>query len=322
MAAVTEVTQPSAAAHELPLWRRLGRKRSTQAALVLCALLIVLAVAGPYLTPYNPNVGGPDALAAPGGSHWMGTDQFGRDVLSRLLAGARVSVFIGVGAVAIGLIPGSLLGMVAGLRGGSWLDLVIMRVMDVILAFPVLVLAAVMSGLTVGQSVRFGPVRVSQVVIVLLVIGLVLVPVFARLARAEVLAAVQEEYMVAAKICGARFRTLLLRHLLPNIEAPLLIQAAFSLSIAIVAEAAISFLGLGVQPPQASWGNMLGDAQQELLLGTWWLLVFPTAAIAIATVGFNLLGDGLREALDPRAAAGRMEDQVLLARLGDSRPQP
>jgi len=170
--------------------------------------------------------------------------------------------------------------------------------------------------------VRFGPVKVNQVVIVLLVIGLVLVPVFARVARAQVLAAVQEEYMVAAKVCGTRFRALLLRHLLPNIQAPLLIQAAFSLSIAIVAEAAISFLGLGVQPPQASWGNMLGDAQQELLLGAWWLLVFPTAAIAAATVGFNLLGDGLREALDPRAAAGRLGAQPPpTAASGDVRPR-
>jgi ABC-type dipeptide/oligopeptide/nickel transport system permease subunit len=312
MAADTVTTSAPAAARADRLWRTLTSRWSIRVALALCTLLILLAIVGPALAPYNPNVGGPDTLAAPSGAHWMGTDQFGRDVLSRVLAGARVSVFVGVGAVVIGLVPGSLLGMIAGLRGGSWLDSVIMRAMDVILSFPVLVLAAVMSGLTVGQSVRLGPVHVSQVVVVLLVIGLVLVPVFARLTRGEVLAAMQEEYVTAAKVCGTRFWAMITRHLLPNIQGPLVIQAAFSVSIAIVAEAAISFLGLGVQPPQASWGNILGDAQQELLLGGWWLLAFPTVAIALATLGFNLLGDGLREALDPQARAHVRGDQVPL----------
>jgi peptide/nickel transport system permease protein len=190
--------------------------------------------------------------------------------------------------------------MVAGLRSGSVWDVLIMRGMDVVMAFPLLVLVAVLAGVLRSGSVSLGPLAVNSVAIVGLVLGVVFVPVFARVARASVLAEVGEDYVLAARSFGAGAGDVLFGNVLPNIQAPLVVQAAFSIGIAITLEAAVSFLGLGVQPPDASWGTMLGDARKYVILGAWWLVVFPSAAVALAVLSANLLGDALRDALDPR----------------------
>ncbi|HEX8968147.1 MAG TPA: ABC transporter permease, partial [Chloroflexota bacterium] len=241
-------------------------------------------------------------LKPPTPDHLMGTENFGRDVLSRFLYGTRVSIFVGLGAVVFAMTTGTLLGMTAGLRAGGVWDTLIMRGMDVVLAFPLLVLVTVLAGVLQTRTLQVGPLGLNSVAIVGLAIGVVSAPVFARVARASVLAEVREDYIMAAQSFGARSRDLLFGNLLPNIQAPLIVQAAFSLAIAIAAEAAVSFLGLGVQPPDSSWGNMLADARRFVILGAWWLVLFPAAAIAITVMCFNLLGDALRDALDPRLA--------------------
>ncbi len=268
------------------------------------ALLLFLATLGPALAPYDPAAISPQRLRPPSVEHWMGTENFGRDVLSRFLQGTRVSMFVSLGSVAMALVLGSLLGMLAGLAAGSAWDTLIMRGMDVILAFPLLVLVPVLAGVLGSRPIEVGPFLLSNMVIVGLAIGVVLVPVFARVARASVLAEAREDYIMAARSFGARPGDLLFGNLLPNVQAPLVVQAAFALAIAIAIEAAVSFLGLGVQPPDASWGTMLAEARRFVIAGAWWLVVFPSLGIALAVLSFNLLGDALRDALDPRAGSG------------------
>jgi peptide/nickel transport system permease protein len=266
------------------------------------ALLLGISILGPFVAPYDPAALSPSRLQPPSLQHLMGTENFGRDVLSRFLFGTRVSMFVGLGAVVIGLVAGTLLGMTAGLRAGSAWDTLIMRAMDVVLAFPLLVLVPVLAGIMQARTIQLGPIGLNSIAVVGLAIGVVSTPVFARVARGTVLAEVREDYILAARSFGARTRDLLFGNLLPNILASLIVQAAFSLAIAIAVEAAVSFLGLGVQPPDSSWGNMLADARRFVILGAWWLVAFPAAAIAIAVLSFNLLGDALRDALDPRTS--------------------
>ena len=275
-------------------------KWSLYVTIAIFGAFVVFAIIGPAIAPHAPNAGSADALAAPSASHLMGTDSAGRDVLSRMLIGARVSLIVGVVSVVIGGVVGSTLGMVAGMSRGV-IDGLVMRVMDGILAFPVIVLAAVVSGISIGHSsLSLGPVHLSQVFVLALVLALVLTPIFARIARGSVLSEMQADYVTAARACGVRRSVLLWKFLLPNIATPLLVQASFSVGLAIVAEAGISFLGLGIQPPQASWGNIIGDGQNSILLGAWWLVVFPGAAIAVVTVSCAILGEWCRELLDPR----------------------
>src|SRR5713226_2917304 len=263
-------------------------------------LLVLIALVGPVVAPYDPAALSSDRLRPPSSAHLMGTETFGRDVFSRFLFGTRVSMFVGLGAVALGLSGGALLGMLAGLRAGSTWDTLIMRGMDVVLAFPLLVLVPVLAGILQTRTIQIGPLGLNSIALVGLAIGLVSTPVFARVARASVLAEVREDYIMAARSFGASTRDLLVGNLWPNIQAPLIVQAAFSLAVAIAAEAAVSFLGLGVQPPDSSWGNMLADARRFVISGTWWLVVYPATGIALAVLSFNLLGDALRDALDPR----------------------
>jgi peptide/nickel transport system permease protein len=264
-------------------------------------VLLFISLVGPYLAPYDPAALSPLRLQPPSAEHLMGTENFGRDVLSRFLFGTRVSMFVGLGAVCLGFVLGTLLGMLAGLRAGKLWDTLIMRGMDVILSFPLLVLVPVLAGILMTRPIQVGPVALSTIAVVGLAIGTVNVPLFARVARASVLAEMREDYIMAAQSFGVRSRDLLFGNLLPNIQAPLIVQAAFSLAVAIALEAAVSFLGLGVQPPDSSWGNMLADARRFVILGAWWLVLFPSVAIAVAVFSFNLLGDALRDALDPRA---------------------
>jgi peptide/nickel transport system permease protein len=283
------------------LLRQLLRKRLSVVGLSGVVVLLAISLVGPYLAPYDPAALSPMRLQPPSAEHLMGTENFGRDVLSRFLFGTRVSMFVGLGAVCFGFVLGTLLGMLAGLRAGKLWDTLIMRGMDVILSFPLLVLVPVLAGILMTRPIQIGPLGFSAITVVGLAIGAVNVPLFARVARASVLAEMREDYIMAAQSFGARSRDLLFGNLLPNIQAPLIVQAAFSLAVAIAVEAAVSFLGLGVQPPDSSWGNMLADARRFVILGAWWLVVFPSAAIAVAVLSFNLLGDALRDALDPRA---------------------
>jgi peptide/nickel transport system permease protein len=256
------------------------------AVLVGCAVLVALLA--PLLSPFDPVAQIAKPLLAPGApEHLLGTDELGRDELSRLLAGTRLSLYVGVLAVAIALALGATSGIVAGFYGG-WLDNLLMRLMDVLFSLPAIVLAIAITSI-------LGPNLTNA----MLAVGIVYAPTFARIARAPTLSVVRLPYIEAARAVGLPGWRIMLRHVLPNIAAPLLVQTTVSLSTAILTEAALSFLGVGTQPPAPSWGLMLSAARQYMLLDPW-IAVLPGLGIALVVLGFNLLGDGLRDVLDPR----------------------
>ena len=267
---------------------RLARTPLAVAGAAIVAAYLLAALGAPALSPHDPLEMQPQfLLAPPGGGHPFGTDQFGRDLLARLLYGSRSSLAVAFGSVVLALGAGGLAGLVAGYRGGA-LDNVLMRTMDVIFAFPAVLLAiAIMA------------VAGTALPNVIVAIGIVYTPQFARVTRASVLETRGREYVEAANALGAGTVRILARHVLPNISAPLIVQTSLSLSFAILTESALSFLGLGTQPPTPSWGNMLADARRFMVPAPW-TAVFPGAAIALIVLGFNLLGDGLRDVLDPR----------------------
>ena len=305
-AGTAQTTKPSVhRAEQIGLLRRLASRPSSLFTMIGVVIFMLVALVGPFFAPYDPAGLGETGLAAPSGEHWMGTDSLGRDLFSRFLYGSRISILVGFGAVLCALVVGTLLGMLAGYRSRTPVDSVIMRLMDVILAFPLLVLVPVITGVIGTHDLSVGPIEISPEVLVAIAIGVVLTPVFARIARASVMAEMREDYVLAVKSFGGRNRDILLRNLLPNIAAPLVVQAAFSLAMAVTVESAVSFLGLGVQPPGASWGTLLADARQYVTLGAWWLVLFPSVAIALFVLLFNLLGDQLRDELDPRAKTSK-----------------
>jgi peptide/nickel transport system permease protein len=256
--------------------------------LIVLAWLII-AVFAPVLAPYDPiKVNVTDSLIPPGGAHWLGTDDLGRDVLSRVMWGSRVSLSVGVISVSIGLLVGTSLGLAAGYLGGKF-DLFIMRGIDALLAFPALILA-------IAITSALGP----QIQNAMIAIGIVAIPAYARLTRGQVLAVRAREYIVAARTIGASPLRIVLRHIFPNIMNTLIVQATLSTAFAILAEAALSFLGLGPQPPYPSWGQDINYSQRYLANLKWWMSVGPGIAIFTAVFGFNFLGDALRDALDPR----------------------
>jgi peptide/nickel transport system permease protein len=271
-------------------WRRALRHPAFAGGLVLTTAIVGTAVCSLVYTPRDPlRMDLAARLEAPSAGHPMGTDQYGRDLLSRVMRGAIASLAVGAVAVGIGMTAGVVLGAAGGWVGG-WLDEAAMRVTDAVYGFP-----AVLSALLV--TAVFGPGMLLSMVAV----GIAYVPVFARLTRANVLALRAQEFVTAAQALGARDGAILWRHILPNTLSPLIVQATISFPLAILAEAALSYLGLGTQPPHPSWGLMLREAQNFLQLSPWYA-VFPGAAIALAVLGFNLLGDGLRDLLDPRAS--------------------
>jgi peptide/nickel transport system permease protein len=258
-------------------------------AAVTLALLATAAVSLVY-TPVDPlRMAAGERLQAPSAAHPFGTDQYGRDLLSRVMTGARTSIAVGVIAVGIGAALGVLLGLLSGWLGG-WLDQLFMRLVDAVQGFP-----AILSALL------FTAVFSPGIVVSMIAIGVAFVPAFARLTRGSVLGLRTREFVVAARALGAPDRRLLLRHILPNTLAPLIVQATTSFPVAILAEAALAYLGLGTQPPHPSWGLMLKEAQNFLSMNPWFAL-FPGGAIATAVLGLNLLGDGLRDLLDPKTA--------------------
>ncbi|MFJ1539880.1 ABC transporter permease [Micromonospora chalcea] len=255
---------------------------------IVLALLVVVGVAGPWLAPAGVNdVDVDQMLRPPSGAHPFGTDELGRDVLSRVLVAARVSLRVGAVSVGIALVAGVTLGLLAGYYRG-WLDSVLMRCMDVLFAFPVLLLA-------VAIVAVLGPGLLTAMV----AIGVVYTPIFARITRAGVLSVREQVFVRAAVSIGASDLRIMRRHVLPNIAAPLIVQTSLSLAFAILSEAALSFLGLGIQPPAPAWGRMLFDGR-GFVTDAWWLGVFPGAAIFLTVLAFNLVGDALRDVLDPR----------------------
>jgi peptide/nickel transport system permease protein len=275
------------------LYRALRRDHAAAFGLVLFGALIVIAVFAPILAPYDPTVVAPrDRLQGPSTAHWLGTDELGRDVLSRLIYGARASMAVGVVSVALAATTGIVLGLWGGFYGGG-LDALLMRALDALLAFPAIILAlAIVAALGPGLGNT------------MIAIGVVLIPAFARVTRSSVLALKEKEFVEAARAIGARDAYVMLRVLLPNSLSPLLVQISLGFAAAILAEAGLSFLGLGIQPPTPAWGLML-DTGRRYLDQTAWYSSSAGAAIFLAVLSLNLLGDGLRDIFDPRLRRGR-----------------
>jgi peptide/nickel transport system permease protein len=272
---------------------RARRNASFAVGAALVAMLILAAALSLVWTPYPPGaIDVPHKLLEPSFAHWLGTDSLGRDIVSQLLAGARVSILVGVIAVGIGLIFGVALGLAAASAKGIAED-IIMRLCDFTFAFPALLLA-----------IMFTAVLGAGIVNAILAIGIFNVPVFAKVTRALGNNVLARDYAMAARAAGKGPIAIAFEHVLPNVAPALIVQATIQFAIAILAEAALSYLGLGAQPPQASWGRMLSDAQQLMFLAPR-LAVFPGLAVVLAVLGLNLLGDGLRDLLDPRLRARR-----------------
>jgi peptide/nickel transport system permease protein len=270
------------------IWRQFSKQRLGVVGGGILALLLLVALTAPLLAPQDPleqNLY--DRLQPPSASHWFGTDDFGRDIFSRVVYGSRISLRIGLLVVSLALTGGTLLGLVAGYRGGG-VDMLIMRLMDLMLAFPSILLAIAIVAVT-GPGIDNAIIAVS----------IVLVPQFARLVRSSVLAVREATYVEAARALGASETRLLIYSILPNCMAPLIVQSTLGLGTAILDAAGLSFLGLGAQPPVPEWGAMLSGGR-ELLLKAPWVMTFPGLAIFSVVLGLNLFGDGLRDALDPK----------------------
>ncbi len=259
------------------------------AGFIIIVLIFVLAMLAPFIAPYDPNeINVKAILLGPSMQHWMGTDGLGRDVLSRMLHGGRISLLVGLVAVGISTLIGILLGAIAGFYRG-WVDVLIMRLVDVMLSIPsFFLILAVIAFLT------------PSIINIMIVIGLTSWMGVTRLVRAEFLSLCEREYVMASRTLGARDYRLIFKHLLPNSLTPIIVSAVLGVAGAVLMESGLSFLGLGVQAPQASWGNILTDGK-EYIQFAWWLSLFPGLAILITVLGYNLLGEGLRDALDPRS---------------------
>ena len=272
--------------------RRFARNGIGMAGAAIVLACIALAVLAPFVAPYGPEETHPNwKLFAPNEYFVFGTDEFGRDILSRIIFGARISLEVGLISVSLALVLGAGAGLLAGFLGG-WLDGLTMRCMDVLFAFPAILLA-------IGIMAVLG----TGIVNAMLAIGIVYAPPFARLARASVLSLKEMEFVQAARVLGLGELAILGRHVMPNVLGPMIVQTSFSLSTAILTEASLSFLGLGTPPSIPSWGSMLSSSRRYVELDPW-PAIFPGLAIMLLVLGFNLFGDGLRDVLDPRLRAG------------------
>jgi peptide/nickel transport system permease protein len=290
MATTSVLSSP--AAIETPAsraWRRFKRRKGAVIAMVILLAIMTLAILAPWIAPYDPiKQSWSMVRKAPSALNWFGTDEVGRDVFSRIIHGARASLLAGVVSVVIALCVGVPFGMLAGFRGGI-VDSLISRVTDAMLACPFLILA-------IALAAFLGPSLTNAMI----AIGITATPIFVRLTRGQVIAAKVEDYVEAARAVGNPPWRIAARHILPNIFPQLLVQATLTIAMAVIAEASLSFLGLGQQPPTPSWGSMLNVAQR-FLSNAPWMAIFPGLAIFITVISFNLIGDGLRDALDPRA---------------------
>ena len=268
--------------------RRLVRRAGAVFGFAGVVFFILIALLAPWLAPYDPVATSWSAVrAAPSAAHWFGADELGRDVLSRIIWGTRASILAGVVSVSISLALGVPIGMLTGYLG-RWVDALISRVTDAMLACPFLILA-------IALAAFLGPSLTNAMI----AIGISATPIFIRLTRAQVLAAKAEDYVEAARALGNPHLRIALRHILPNIVAPLIVQATLAIAAAVIAEASLSFLGLGQQPPAPSWGSMLNTARNYVDQAPW-MAIWPGLSIFLLVLSFNLLGDGLRDALDPR----------------------
>jgi peptide/nickel transport system permease protein len=270
------------------LWRRLQRNRAAVVGAGIVLVFVLLAVLAPFLVPYNPIQGNlDDRLQSPGTTHWLGTDELGRDLLSRILFGARISLQIQIVAVVLALIVGVVFGALSGYLGG-YVDTLIMRCMDILLAFPGIFLA-------LGIIAALGPGLVN----LMFAAGISSIPQFARIVRASVLSLKEREFVEAALALGSGSNRVMFRHLLPNCMAPIIVQSTLRMATVLLTASGLSFLGLGVQPPTPEWGAMLSNARSYLIVAPH-VATIPGLAIMVVVVGFNLFGDGLRDTLDPR----------------------
>lgn len=272
----------------LRAWRKLRRNRKGMFGLYVVLLFIAMAIFAPLISPFDPIEASWSAIRkAPTGTHWFGTDELGRDVLARVIWGARASLLAGVVSVAISLLTGVTIGMLAGFLGGT-VDSLISRATDAFLACPFLILA-------IALAAFLGPSLTNAMI----AIGVSASPIFVRLTRAQVLQIKVEDYVEAARAVGCHPFRIAVSHILPNVTAPLIVQASLAIASAVIAEASLSFLGLGQQPPDPSWGSMLNTAKNFMETAPW-MAVWPGLAIFVLVLSFNLLGDGLRDALDPK----------------------
>ena len=270
------------------VWRRFSHNRFAVAGGIIVLLMFIVSFLAPHITPYNPDaLDAYHVLLPPSSAHWLGTDDLGRDVYTRIVFGSRVSLKVGFVSIGIATLIGCLVGLVAGYYGG-WIDSVLMRFVDIMLCFPTffLILAVVA---IIGPSIWY----------IMIIIGFTGWMGVARLVRAEVLSIREREYVMAARAIGCSDARIIFRHILPNAVAPALVSATLGIAGAILTESSLSFLGLGVQPPTPSWGNILTSGK-EYIEFAWWLFLFPGLAIMITVLSYYLLGEGIRDVLDPR----------------------
>lgn len=291
----SDIAALAAPVHPLrDFWRSFSANRGALAGLIIVVAVLAMAAFAHQLAPYPPDLTDNTVFLVPpawqaGGStaHWLGTDAIGRDILSRLIHGARLSLLIGIAVVALSVVVGTVLGLLAGYFRGLF-EIAVMRMMDIILTLPSLLLAIVIVAI-------LGPGLMNA----MLAVAIVVLPHYVRITRAAVIAETSRDYVTAARMGGAGHIRLMFSEVLPNCTAPLIVQASLGISTAILDAAALGFLGLGAQPPSPEWGTMLADAR-EFVLRAWWVVTFPGLMILITVLAFNLLGDGLRDALDPK----------------------
>lgn len=294
-------------------WHNFKKNKLSLAGGVIVLVYLIIAVFAPLLAPYNPveqfdapqgkyNPLSPLSRSREGHLFLLGSDKFGRDILSRAIYGTRTLLELAVGAIAVALVLGVSMGAVAGYKKGTWVDELIMRAVDIMLSFPTLVLAiALLGAFGIGKT-RIGPFVLSNMVKIMVVIAITYSPRFARVMRGVVLQEMTEDYVDAAKIAGASGARILTREVFVNTIPPIIVQGSLMMATTVLTSSSLSFLGLGLQPPHPSLGIMLNEARDFLFLGAWWYAVVPGVFISLAILGFNLLGDGLRDSLDPRWA--------------------
>lgn len=286
--------RPEAAAKPKTLWSLLLRNRLAALGLTFILIWTVIAIIAPWIAPHDPYATNmANKLQAPSASHWFGTDNFGRDIFSRVLYGARISIWTGLIAVGISFVIGVPLGGIAAYYGGRT-GTIIMRLMDILLSFPSLVLS-----MAIAASIGAGLTSA------MIAVGIVGIPEFARLMFGQTVSLREKEYIEASRAIGVKNTVILYRHILPNALAPLMVQATLGMGFAILTASSLSFLGLGVKPPIAEWGAMISEGREYIISGQWWLVTFPGLSIATSILGFNLLGDGFRDVLDPRLRSGK-----------------
>lgn len=294
-------------------WHNFKKNKLSLVGGIVVIMFIVMAVFAPLISPYNPV----EQFNAPPGQHnpmpplsrsedgkifILGTDKFGRDILSRAFYGSRTLLELAVGAIAVAFVLGVTMGAIAGYKNGTWVDEIIMRAVDIMLSFPTLVLAiALLGAFGIGKT-KIGPVTIDNMLKIMVVIAVTYSPRFARVMRGVVLREVNEDYVDAAKTAGASESRILTKEIFVNTIPPIMVQASLMMATTVLTSASLSFLGLGLQPPRPSLGIMLNEARDYLFLGAWWYAVVPGVFISLAILGFNLLGDGLRDSLDPRQA--------------------